>query len=1133
MQRYQEALAGLNKAQRLAVTTTEGPVLVIAGPGTGKTQLLTTRIAHILETTDTLAQNILCLTFTESAAQTMRERLANLIGQDAYDVTISTYHAFGSDLIRRYPDFFADDPNLQPVDDLGIDSIFREIIAQLPFSNPLKYSDAYLGDIKTLVSDAKRALLSPDDLRTVARHNLGYIADVSPIVSDKLGSIIRISKKDTPTFESLAEALRDVQASSPKEGITPLATLVLQDLDAALEEARASEKQTPLTKWKNTWLAKDAAGAFVIDGHKANEKLLAAADVYEQYLAALKARSLFDYDDMILRAVRALETNNDLRFTLQEQYLYLLLDEFQDTNGAQLQIVKLLTDNPVNEGRPNVLAVGDDDQAIYAFQGANYSHMLQFNDTFRDVLVVPLTQNYRSHADVLHTARGIAEQIEERLHHHFPKIEKTLSAENKKLPERAVIERREAESDVMQFAWVAKRIRELLDEGMPASEIAVLGPQHKYLEPLVPFLSQQHIPVRYDKRENVLDDPVINQLLTMSELCVALGQNEIQRSNALWSEVLSFDFWELPTSLIWKLSWQANDEAISWTEKLLADEQLRPVALFFIRLSQIRSSETLETMLDYLVGTLPLVYTDDTGEDATYTSPFYAYTFGELEASLDRAQATSDSTQASLFAEQDEQTVSAAFWELLTNLIVLRARLREYRRSSDEPLHLQDFLDFVAQHRAAEIKILNTSPYASGAEAVQLMTAFKSKGMEFSAVFVLAVNNEAWSSKARGAGSRISLPANLQFIRYAGATDDERLRLFYVAVTRAKTHLFLVGYAQDYTGRTLSHLKYLDEYTDEVRAWHSPLLPEGARRILPADEESPLPTELEAYWQKRHEQALSDTDLHTLLAERLKRFQLSPTHINDFTDIMYCGPRAFFLRTILRFPTAPTPEVQFGNAMHETLEWVHKVAKQDGLLPSTAALEKMYEQRLRAKKLDAHHTTQYLERGLAALKAYVAQRGNTIAGDNVVEYNFRNEGVFIGDAHLTGKIDKLIIDREHKTITIVDYKTGKKSHTRWTREAKLHKYRLQLYMYRALVEGSHTYAGYTVTDAYLEFVEPDEEGNINELHVVFDDDDYRRVKQLAQIIWDRIMAINLPDVSGYTPDINGIEAFEAYLLGKK
>jgi DNA helicase-2/ATP-dependent DNA helicase PcrA len=1128
---YEESFAGLNKAQRLAVTTTEGPVLVIAGPGTGKTQLLTTRIAHILATTDTLPQNILCLTFTESGAQTMRQRLSNMIGKAAYDVTISTYHAFGSDLIRRFPDYFADDPNLQPVDDLSIDTIFREIIDTLPFTSPLKYADTYLGDIKTLVSDAKRALLTPDNLRTIARHNLSYIEKANPVVAGATDTIARVSKKSVPAFELLAGQLRDITVEPLRLAATPLAVLLLRDLTESLEEVRILDKQTPLSVWKKNWLAKDNDNNFIIDGQKANEKLLAAADVYEAYLAELKVRSLFDYDDMILRAVHTLKANNDLRYTLQEQYLYLLLDEFQDTNGAQLELVKLLTDNPVSEGRPNVLAVGDDDQAIYAFQGASYSHMLQFNDMYRGVTVIPLTQNYRSHADVLHTARGIAEQIEVRLHHHFPKIEKTLAAANTQLPKEAVIERREAQSDVMQFAWISRRIRQLLDSGMPASEIAVLGSQHKYLVPLVPFLNQADIPLRYDKRENVLDDPAINRLLRMAELCVALQKGDKQLSDALWAEVLSFDFWHLPTSLIWKLSWQATDEDRSWTEELLADEQLKPVALFFIRLSQIASTETLETILDYLIGSTALEYKDDGGIDQSFTSPFYAHNFPGLAVGEPQVKSGSRPIQASIFDAENPAVQNAEFWELLTNLIVLRARLREYKREGEGPLHLQDFLDFVQLHRAAELKILNTSPYASGAEAVQLMTAFKAKGMEFAAVFVLATNDEAWSNRSKGAGSRISLPANLQFIRYAGATNDERLRLFYVAITRAKTQLYLVNYLQSYTGKTMSRLKYLDEHGDEQLQWHSPLLPAGKQLVLPAEDNAPVPTtELAAYWQQRHEAALDNADLHSLLRERLERFQLSPTHMNDFSDVIYGGPRAFFMRTILRFPSAPRPEIQFGNAMHETLEWIHKATKQDGLLPSQPATEKIYEQRLRAKKLNAQATGQFLERGLMALRAYVAQRGEIIALENITEYNFRSEGVFIGKAHLTGKIDKLIIDRKNKTITIVDYKTGKKSYSHWVREAKLHKYRLQLYMYRALVEGSHTYAGYRVTDAYLEFVEPDEQGRIQELHVVFNDNDYRRVKRLAEIVWERIMNLDLPDVSKYSADLAGIETFEDDLL---
>ncbi len=1100
MGKYNDILSRLNDAQRLAVTTTEGPVLVIAGPGTGKTQLLTTRIAHILASTDTLPENILCLTFTESAAHTMRERLSGIIGQAAYSVTISTYHAFGSDLIRRFPDFFAADADLEPADDLSIDGIFREIIAKLPYSNPLKYSDTYIGDVKTLVSDAKRALLTPDMLRRIANDNLETIRTANPITQKILGAIVRLTKKDIASFATLHDELASLHTSSTLLG------QLLEELGPATSEAEETGKTTPLTKWKNAWLAKDDTGLFILDGQKANEKILAAADVYEQYLTQLKTKRLFDYDDMILRAVHALETHSDFRFSLQERYQYVLLDEFQDTNGAQLKIVELLTNNPVNEGRPNVLAVGDDDQAIYAFQGANYSHMLKFKEMYRDVLAITLTKNYRSHAQILHTAGEIAEQIDERLHHHFPEIEKVLSAENTSLPKEAIVERREAESDVMQFAWVAKRIKKLIEDGMPQHEIAVLAPKHRFIEPLVPFLQQEGIPVRYDKREDILEDPAINQLLRMAELCLALRQDNTVTANALWAEVLSFELWNLPTSLIWRLSWQTHDEDQNWTETLLNTDKLKPIALFFMRLSHLADQETLETMLDYLIGSSALEL-HEPGYDL-YTSPYYQHYFASITKPETKAQ----------------------FWDLLNNLIVLRSRLREYKRSSDTFLVLKDFVDFVEAHRLSELKILNSSPYASALEAVQLMTVYKSKGMEFSAVFVLAVTDEAWGSKARSIGSRISLPPNLQYIRYAGATDAERLRLFYVAITRAKTQLYLMSYVTNYAGKATSHLKYLNETTDELYALQSPLLPDGKQHVLSAEEHAETPTtELSAYWQRRHEEALDSLDLQTLLHERLADYQLSPTHLNDFVDVIHCGPQSFFIRTILRFPQTPRPEMQYGNAMHETLEWMHHITRGDALLPSEPALLKYFAQRLDTKRLNEQNTALFLERGSQALRAYLKQRGVTVGPDNIVEHNFRNEGVFLGKAHLAGKIDKLIVDKKARTITIVDYKTGK-SFNRWTREAKLHKYRMQLYLYRALVEGSHTFRGYQVTDAYLEFIEPDEHGTINELRLPFDEAEYRRVKKLAETTWTRIKQLQLPDITGYPADLSGIEAFESDLL---
>lgn len=1197
MTSYQEALKTLNAAQRRAVETIDGPVLVIAGPGTGKTQLLTTRIAHILATTDTLPQNILCLTFTDSAAQTMQERLSGLIGQAAYDVTISTYHAFGSDIIRRFPDYFADEANLQPADDLTIDRIFREIIQSLPFSNQLKRSEAYLGDIKTLVSDAKRALLTPGALRKTANENLDFIKRANPLIRQHLGGVVRIDKKSIPLFAELYKELAEretlllsantskhkesgentsaenatTDASSNKPSKT-LSQLFLDSLEEAVAEAEESGKTKSLTAWKNTWLAKDEDGRFIADGVRANQKLLAAADVYEQYLLELKARGLFDYDDMILRAVHALETNADLRYTLQEQYLYILLDEFQDTNEAQLRIVQLLTDNPVNEGRPNVLAVGDDDQAIYAFQGADYSHMLKFNQLYRDVAAIPLTENYRSHPDVLHTAHGIAEQIEERLHHHFPAIEKSLIARAKNLPQKAIIERREAQSDVMQYAWVTRRISELIEQGIEPEEIAVLAPKHRHLEPLVPFLAQENIPVRYEKRDDVLDDQAINQLLRMSELVLALKRGEHHQASALWPIVLSFGFWELPTSTIWRLSWQTASHRQDWTTELLKDENLRPIALFFIRLSQIASNETLETMMDYLIGTYPLNLKEPGYEK--YKSPYYEHYFGELESEIKEergAAATEvnsqDLSQVGLSPQQNlepgnkdhtneqstkskatnssnlqssnsetsskESKLSADFWSLLTNLTVLRARLREYRADGEERLTLEHFVDFVRAHRDAEIKILNTSPYASGTNAVQLMTAYKAKGMEFKVVFLLAVNDEAWGGKARTQSTRISLPPNLQYIRYAGATEDERLRLFYVAITRAKHQLYLVNFAQNYAGKTMTRLKYLEEHADDSGNIISPLLPKTEQKILPAEDDTPQPTtELAAYWQQRHETALGNPDMRALLQDKLRTFRLSATHISDFVDFVHCGPQTFFLLKILRFPQAPRPELQFGNAIHETLEWIHIINKQSGQIPNEQAAHKAFSERLQAQRMNEHDYKLYLERGKDALNAYLGQRAHTISPENVVEYNFRNEGVLIGQAHLGGKIDKLIVDKNSREITIVDYKTGR-SRQKWAREISLHKNRQQLYFYKALVEGSHTFSGYKVTGAYLEFVEPDENGRIQELHLPLDEDEYQRNRKLTESVWQRIVALDLPDTSGYTQDLKGIEQFESDLTSEE
>lgn len=1117
MGRYEEALAGLNKAQKQAVMTTDGPVLVIAGPGTGKTQLLSVRVARILQETDTLPQNILCLTFTENGAENMRERLTRYIGQAAYDVNIGTYHAFGGDLIRRFPEVFAETRLQAPADELTKRQLLREIVEGLSYTNPLKQLRHHLGDLISTISEVKRALLDAETLRAIAGENNAFILaanDQVRLLFKDVAKMPATAAKALPLFEPLLDALQGLVPQTPVHPhFGSLAGVAAASLQEAVAEAQESGKSKPLTAWKNKWLAKDSNGAFVFAGALENRRIESLAQVFEQYQEALISHGWYDFDDMILRSIQALEANPDLRYTLQEQYLYILLDEFQDTNAAQLRLVQLLSDNPVHEGRPNVLAVGDDDQAIYAFQGAQYSNMLDFYRMYRDVTVINLTGNYRSSADILHTARNISTQIESRLETYFPDMSKELVAANSALPAKADIERCEFLSDVAQYDWIAGKVKQLVASGTSPSEIAVLAPKHRQLEPLVPYLAERDIPVRYEKRENILEAPVIRQLLAMSKLVLALHKQEQAAANALWPEVLSFDFWGIPVSELWQLSWNISDASResrpSWSRALLDSDrpQLRIPALLFLSLAGRADAETCEQMLDFLIGTDP-VPTNEAGDLAVIRSPLRSFYTGS----------------------EVQHTNPELFYSTISHLTVLRARLRDFEATHDGALTLQSLLTFVEMYEAAEERMLNTSPYNQQADAVQLMTVFKAKGLEFRHVFLPSLQDDVWGSTSRGNSNKLTLPPNLSPIRHAGASEDERLRILFVAITRAKLGLHLTSFAKTYSGKDTRRLKYLNEQEQDDGSFRSLALPEHAQAVIPSDHSAPTLESLELSWRQRHVQARGNVQLRDLLANRLQKFQLSPTHVTTFIDLEYGGPEQFFFNTLLRFPQAPTAFSQFGDAIHETLEWVQHRTTERGNVPAADEAVRYFTAAIRQRKLTELQMAIETERGEKAIAAYLHARGHTFKPGDKAEHNFRHEGVFVGDVHMGGQIDRMEIDSENKTITVVDYKSGR-SYDTWKSEPKLHRYKLQLYAYKLLIEGSHTYRGYQVTKGRIEFVEPDTEGRIHHLELTFKDDELGYVKHLLQAVWVKVHNLDFPDITGYEPTLNGIKAFETDLLG--
>ena len=1100
---FDDAYARLNKEQRQAVDTIDGPLLVLAGPGTGKTQLLSARVCNILQKTDVVPSNILCLTFTESGATNMRERLRSFMGDSAYDVTISTYHSFGSEIIKSYSEYFeqigldrTDDVRLErPIDQLSQIKIVEDIVSQLPFDSQLLGARYYIKSVVETISGFKKNLISPAQLKALGEANLSQIDSSQEVLDQAINRVGGISRKKVEWSAQYANLL--AQLSLLKGDLVESATEALQTAYTESEDLSSSK---PLTSWKNTWLHKNDHDDYTLTKRATSEKMLELSTIYELYEKDLRKNALYDFDDMILRAIEGIKASDELRYNLQERYQYILLDEFQDTNPSQFELVKIITDHPVHEGRPNVMAVGDDDQAIYAFQGANVGNLQNFLESFRDVVVINLTSNYRSHKDILHVAQNIAGQINSRIHTQLNDIDKILLERSQSLPSNASISRQSFPSEAGEYSWVAEHVSSLIKGGTPAKEIAVLAPKHAILENLVPFLKNADVPLSYEKRENILETEIVQGLRLAAELLVSLSSQDMQRANEYFPQVLSLPYWQIPTQDIWRTNWQlaSRDEKHSWAEIALENEVLAPAVKFYLALSGRLSVAPLEIILDQLTGTQPV-------EDASvkYVSPLKDYYFKEDNRSSDALK----------------------YYESITHLSVIRANLRTYQEGSDHQLHLSDFLDFFAMYEAAEAVLINSHPIAQGSDAVQLMTAYKAKGLEFDHVFILQAHDDVWGCATRGSSSQIALPPNLAHIRYSHSGDDERLRLFFVAITRARHGLYISSHTQKESGKPTTPLKYLGE-----SGGISCHLPPASQQII-TSKTSPLEMakDIATLWSAGR--VSLPVDFPSLLSDKLASYIMSPTHLNTFMDLEYAGPEEFLIRTLLRFPSAPTTSSEYGVAIHNTLEWYGlKQVSGDG-----ASLDQVlahYELELDNRYLGSYELESVRARGRVVLQKYLAARPDMFKSDAKFEVNFSGEGVSIGDARLTGKIDRLEIDHASKTLRIVDYKTGKPL-IKWDSSLNAYKYRHQLYFYKLLVEGSHTLRDYAVEGARLEFVEPtDLKGGdiVPALTIQFSEAEEQEIKQLIQVVWGKIQSLDFPDISKYSKNIQGTKVFEHNLL---
>lgn len=892
---FDRLYANLNPQQRLAVDTVEGPVLVLAGPGTGKTQTLAVRVANILRRTQMRPGNILCLTFSTSGATAMRERLRRLIGADAYGVTVSTIHGFCQSIIDQYPQAFDEWSMQEPITDMQRYSALQRIIDR---------------------RSADSLLINPKD-------PYGRIPDF----------ITRFSQ-----IKREGKSIDDLQA----------ALVALQELT----DAKNARARTESGRQRNQ---------AVVD------KFREFIGYFQAYQAMLAETGRYDYDDMVLSALAALREHDWLLAGLQERYQYILVDEAQDTNGAQWSVIDRLTTYPDLAHEPNLFVVGDDDQAIYRFQGANVQNMLRFHQRFPAAPVIVLGTSYRSTPPIIQAAGNVIARNEERLVGRIPGVSKDLSSALAASDSPGLF----AEPTLLRVAsnaaepWaIADLIQDRLALGIPAQEIAVLAQKNEELFPLYDVLRARGLPVLLHGKADLLEHPLVAEVLSV------LRAVQHPDRDAVFLAALATRALVCHPADLSRLSLAAREQRRSVQAVLVDLERvdlpwLRAEALQAARdaiLELVHHAES-QTVLETVERVLRLVSGQDQHGplDLAAIETFFHYVKGHCRE---------------------------------TPGLKLAAFMRQIEFYADPDIPTR--LTYQLPH------LVTTG--------VQLMTAHQSKGLEFTCVILSNFRDGHWDKRRRPSG--ISIPEDLLF---GWSTDqkqfeqgqDER-RLAFVAMTRAKRELLFVCPHELAAGERYKAVSP-SAFFAEAGQW--------------PEVEFELRDPVQATHMVLRPMVDLDAELSAYVRERLEHFALSATSLARFLR----DPQEFLRVDLLgqpeHFDEGTARRLGYGSAIHWALNaWGS--AQQRGEDFDLNALVSAFQWHLQNRSILTEQQILDLSHlGEQTLARYYDTR---LKGTHPHIYGLeRDYRARFGDIPLKGKIDR--IDQLSPTsghVIIIDYKAG-------------------------------------------------------------------------------------------------------------
>ena len=482
----------LNEKQLQAVESIDGPVLVLAGAGTGKTQTISARIANILTKTDIPPQSILCLSFTKNAVKNMRDRLVQYIGPDAYKIRLHTFHSFCSEVIKNNPDNFILSKDTTLLDDFDKLEIIIQLIDDLAPNSPLKpFGDNYFykKDILSHIQTLKRENISPQQFLQLVQDQDKFLQKTKDLFLK-----LKIETKETLSI------LDEIILFAPNQ---ILSYLNLQKTFYQQGNFDKGKAKNPLINLKNALLK------FYLDLEKNTPKQFELQKIYTNYQKKLTQLGFYDYEDMILFVIDQFKKDENLLFDYQEKYQYILVDEYQDANSAQNEILNLLTKN---DEKPNLFVVGDDDQSIFRFQGANLENIYEFHQNYKPKTIT-LNNNYRSQQTILDISDCVIQHNQNRIAQFLPGIDKSLTSA-------LDIDSRPitlfgASDKLQENYFVAQNIKKLIDGGVKPNEIAVIYRQNNDVLDLLPLLEKLQIKYSLSNGNNILSNTKIKQLITL------------------------------------------------------------------------------------------------------------------------------------------------------------------------------------------------------------------------------------------------------------------------------------------------------------------------------------------------------------------------------------------------------------------------------------------------------------------------------------------------------------------------------------------------------------------------------------------------------------------------------------------